>query len=651
MNKIKSISLQNIKNFQQQLDIKLDGKNLLIYGENGTGKTTISSALNILFRSSYAKNDEEITRYFVNDSKSIDCFVNIHTIKSNPMLTNYDSYIGVITDDDTPSEYKISGTDLVIKGNIEAQKTFRASDFLNYRLLMKLSSLRNSNEIDLQEIFIEDIFPYVFFTSTDLIFNDKKFTFSNPIEIWDFIKSNLTEFGAKKKSMTKGQISGMNFNINILKGLLGSFNENLKELISYININGKTYLKQLGYSFTFILKLAKDAEITEENASFQLGPFSLILSVDSYEGLKDLDLHPQSFLNEAKLSAIAIALRFAVLSKKLHTDCLKFLVIDDLLISLDMCNREKVLDLIIKEFVPKYQTFIMTHDMNFFKLVEHYISKHSNIEEWKKFELYQVEDTATGKFDPILIDDDSDHLAKANKYYRIGEYTVSALYLRKQLEKHIIERLPKEYQVSLDRKFNDLSYLWERCIERYSALKRPIDENTKNSFSNSKLLLLNPQAHHTLSAPVYSEELKRAFQLVKSIEINYPIIESIVLLSEGMVLRFQHPTENYSFDFKLKSDYFFDRFNGKLNIYYPKCKVLEWQHNGVEFFEFKTGQRMTQTQIERVQAREDRMDKVIENLEVVSQLNINRIMFSENTRIMNGIWKLNEILNKAGVTL
>jgi wobble nucleotide-excising tRNase len=103
-------------------------------------------------------------------------------------------------------------------------------------------------------------------------------------------------------------------------------------------------------------------------------PFVLRINIPEYENEKDALHKPHSFLNEAKLSALAISIRLAILTEKRQADCLKFIILDDLLISLDMRNREKVLELLLsKDFIDNYQIIILTHDRMFYQMAKHKI--------------------------------------------------------------------------------------------------------------------------------------------------------------------------------------------------------------------------------------------------------------------------------------
>ena len=76
---------------------------------------------------------------------------------------------------------------------------------------------------------------------------------------------------------------------------------------------------------------------------------------------------PQAFLNEAKLTQLALSVRFAASLVNLHESDLKLLVLDDLLVSLDLSNRMKVVEILLSETFDNYQKIILTHDLGFFR--------------------------------------------------------------------------------------------------------------------------------------------------------------------------------------------------------------------------------------------------------------------------------------------
>ena len=92
---------------------------------------------------------------------------------------------------------------------------------------------------------------------------------------------------------------------------------------------------------------------------------------------------PQSFLNESKLTAIALSVRFTILERR-PPSTIKILALDDLLISLDMSNRMDVLKLIFKLYENKFQLMFFTHDKSFFREIKRMIE--DRISNWMIYE-------------------------------------------------------------------------------------------------------------------------------------------------------------------------------------------------------------------------------------------------------------------------
>jgi len=68
--KIQSIEITNYKAFLGTYLIKVDGKNLFIYGENGSGKSSLYYALKDFFQSSIENIDlHELENIFVSEEK------------------------------------------------------------------------------------------------------------------------------------------------------------------------------------------------------------------------------------------------------------------------------------------------------------------------------------------------------------------------------------------------------------------------------------------------------------------------------------------------------------------------------------------------------------------------------------------------------
>ena len=101
---------------------------------------------------------------------------------------------------------------------------------------------------------------------------------------------------------------------------------------------------------------------------------------------------PQSYLNEARLSAIAIAIRLAILKERYIERAPRIMVLDDLLLSLDLGNRSSLLKVLLKKYAPLYQLIILTHDRVFFDCVLNHLSDEEQ-KKWCILEMYETKET------------------------------------------------------------------------------------------------------------------------------------------------------------------------------------------------------------------------------------------------------------------
>src|SRR5690606_18124250 len=88
----------------------------------------------------------------------------------------------------------------------------------------------------------------------------------------------------------------------------------------------------------------------------------------------------QYFLNEARLTALAISLYLASIKVNPTKGALKILVLDDLLIGLDMSNRLPLLEILKNHFVDvkaddRFQIIMTTYDKVWYELVKSYFGE------------------------------------------------------------------------------------------------------------------------------------------------------------------------------------------------------------------------------------------------------------------------------------
>jgi hypothetical protein len=269
----------------------------------------------------------------------------------------------------------------------------------------------------------------------------------------------------------------------------------------------------------YIKEFFFDMEFTED------GKVEFIINVKI--DFMDNDLNSYHyFLNEAKLSALAIAIHFAIIrniSDKLEDSSLKLLILDDLLISLDMSNRLSLITL-LKEYFSDFQLFLFTHDKGFFEILKEKMS-------WKAYEMYV---DSTGEFEKPHIKKSLNYFESAKKHFDEYDYPACANYLRKEVER--LKKIKEKQEQSLynDKEIfkkikkllvqSDLSdelkcgQLRGKLIGFKKGLER--DVSVEIELKNIRSItdrILNPQSHDDTSKPLYKKELLEAFEIIEGV--------------------------------------------------------------------------------------------------------------------------------------
>ncbi|BDD04598.1 AAA family ATPase [Aureibacter tunicatorum] len=649
MKQLKSISLRNFKFFygeeaNDSNTINLEGKNLLVYGENGSGKSSVYWAFYTILQS-YLKNDNsEITKYFTAETPP-----KPSNLKNRYASNDTKSGIDLVFIDESENEITktVSDTEINTKGgNNEIEKIHTISDFLNYKYISKFYDFRNSQNADLFDLFEKELLMFIDFGEEVYHFQSgiNQGKFAN--KWWEYISSeyiNLPKWTSNNKKV--------HFLKKETKNYINQFEDFKKKLSNYlltISESANKYLKEKFHeNLTFSIELEEDYtfnhDLVEKSNQGKLDSPKINLSVefnsDKIDDNKKNISRPHTFLNEAKLTAIFLSLRLAMLKKRpKFENFTKLLIIDDLLISLDMSNREIVLDILLDEF-NDYQTLFFTHDINLFNFVKNKLKQNKVESSWKIKEMYSHH-CAEDKFEkPLIIDSDYSDEEKAKKYFDKKDYTTCSLYLRKSFEKVIREKLPIETIKTADDKFITLNNLWKKFIERANLLGSPVPKSTIDHFEQSKLLILNPQAHYSeLSAPVYKYELDNAFTILDKIKQIHLTFKKVILMKDCQI-KFTHPKEKYWCEYRLIQDFITE--NNKITTY-PDCKTIKWEYNGQKNTIPSSGKQFTQDQVDKFS--KNKLDSFQDQLKSDTVLNVDRETFLTNTLTVDGGYTLKELL-------
>lgn len=623
---IDKIKLKNFKFFNGEETLNLDGKSLLLYGENGSGKSSLYWALYTFFQSA-SKSEGDIKKYFDKaDSENL----------INKYAGEEDASIALEFEDETSNE--VSYLKMETHDGTLIKEMASTSEFINYRLLSKIYDFYNSEDIDLFPFIEKEMLEFMTLRSSLGDYSNTPNSKKGD-DWWAYLKHGLGENNHPRHDSRKviNFTTRLNTFCNDLEFYLVSLIEETNKLLKInFSFDVKLYfeIKHASYNDFIDKRHIRSRKVTFPRVVIKA---QLVNSLDK-NILIEIE-KPHVHLNEAKLSAIALCLRLAQLKERQLQDTSKLLVLDDLLLSLDMSNRDIVLNIIINQ-LNEYQIIFLTHDRNFFDFIKHKINQQGSTSKWNINEMYPHISEVDNIEKPLIIESDFSEEEKAIRYFKLKDYTTCSLYLRKSFEKTLKNKLPPELIKSHDGGFISLNSLWQKFVARAQVLATPVPQGIRDSFDQSKLLILNPQAHYSeLSQPIYRIELEQAFQLLTDIKALV-LPNKRLLLSKGHIIHFKHPTQNYWIKYELSSD--LEAVNKNLTLF-PKCKISAWQFDGEDYHVPGTGKVFTQEEVKAFS--ENRLDRVIEMLMKDAVLAIDKEMFLSNTFIENTSVAFSEVLN------
>ena len=503
---INRIHICGFKAFPNDFELQLEGKNLLMYGENGSGKSSIYYALHCMFQAPLKPDAGK--KYF--DPASEQHLKNLNNLDA-------DSKIWIDFDGRHPFIYNIDkeGYQFTLLGGKHPLPAQVNGCFVNHQFLFHFFNFRNSQRINLFPVFIKDILPFCKDDNTGLHIG----------EMYDEITASIIKKG---RHIHPDYISNIEY-----------FNKAVKKVVEDINIyasdrynesfkdeDDNELVIRLRYDSNFdkpeddtneywlkydnIIELVKEnGEIKERKSSYKKlnEPFiGLEISEKMPDGNLRKIVKPHTYFNEAKLTAIALSVRFALLNIEKPADG-RFLALDDMLISLDMSNRAKVVDFLLK-ISDKYKIYLFTHDKMFFEYFKHKTKK--NQDAWVYKEIYMDYDKTP------YIRNSEDYLGQAEHYIKQHEYEIAGNFLRKEAEAFCKNFLPKKKQLTGDFAHLDLNGLIMNCKD-YAAESGVIDISIFNELDEHRKFILNPSSHDSYDVAKYGHEVKRCLQTLRKL--------------------------------------------------------------------------------------------------------------------------------------
>lgn len=542
---ISKIEIEGFKAFPNYFSMELGDKNLLMYGENGSGKSSIYYALHALLQSVF--KDDKGAKYFktVEDSStgegsfvSDENLVNIY--RSEDVKKNaFQPYIKITLDNGNVWKLDRGGLQ---SENGEDYREIRIINttavFINHSYISRFHSARNSESINLWNVFIKDILP--FYAKKD---EDKSLA--------DVYYDIIAERPKGKTEIDKLKKRIQSFNDRLYNDVIGEINKKATDTYNQ-------YFKNEGDpELVITLQYFADDDKTNNPLSeeyylafdkFHSTHYSLRyprIGIDVVSGGQSIN-KPQSFFNEAKLTAIALSVRYALLNLD-NPDDGSFLALDDMLISLDMSNRTKVINYLLDVVSTKYKIYLFTHDRAFFELTKEVISAKNLKSGWLFKEIYNSEIVSEN---PKCYHSD-DSFTRAKYHFKNFDYPASANYLRKAVEELMLLFPPYISK-------NDNGTDKEKLRAKIDSAKNVLECTDGNVTDIQRIIfslgtLLNPLSHRSIDNNIYRTELEAVMDIIPRLRqhvINLDIKEVIAI--ENDVILYMDETENKKCEIKVR---------------------------------------------------------------------------------------------------
>ncbi len=493
--KIKKIDIRDYKAFYGLNEFNVEGKNLFVYGENGSGKSSFYYALKDFFQSSTETlNYDETENIFLTKAQKGKGYIKV-TFNPDKDGTAIDKAYTV----------KKTSKDTYTTGDTSIRDAIKLKSFLTYKHLLGIHHIKKDNEIDLFDLLVKGVLKH---------FKSVAITGTKELgELWQDVENTVVKETSRTYNTTQKKKE--------VDEAFNAFNTAFKKLFERNSVENimkfaQPILDKFGHNIEIELHYTEARTTTD----FKIERNHVRAKV-KYLG-KEIP-KPHIFLNEARLSAIAISIYLGMVKRHVQGIAYKVLFLDDIFIGLDISNRLPLLKIIDEEF-PQYQVFITTYDKPWYEFVKSTYLDRNNA--WKSFEFY-ARRTRKGFEVPVMRENNSNshvqnYIDKAEAYFNQADNKAAGVYLRSAFE-FILKRFCFGKKVPVPF-YLDSSKM--KTDEFWSSLKTyktthpacGLTPATTAQIDHYTSLVLNPLSHHDINKHEITTEIRGAITAIKTLK-------------------------------------------------------------------------------------------------------------------------------------
>jgi energy-coupling factor transporter ATP-binding protein EcfA2 len=493
--RIDRLSLHNFRAFPGPTDthFQFDGKNLLVYGENGSGKSSIFHALNEFF---------SIQGTAGSRATKLEAYANKFS-----GLWMHDTWVEVSFNDSTERRWDTTTHPADTRPTAHAPTVNAAyrKAMLDYRSLLDTNYSHGDDPVNLFDVCVNAVlrdFRTAHGGSEQSLY-----------ELWQSLKEYINP-AASRNWAAKARID-----------LTRSFNDGLASILEHLLPKMNDFLSQLGWQEVTVTALRFPRLAYNNKRLLRDRGFTGCSITPEIEFRGSSLERPHHFLNEARLSALALAMYFAgrsICGNTVMPGVPKIMVLDDVLIGLDQSNRLPVLKLLTEHFAD-WQIVLLTHDRVWFETARMYLPD----ADWSSLEMFegaQADGTVRPIIRPKNMNVIADNLALAKSFLTDHHDNAAALHCRMAFEQSL-KKFCERKGVPVAFKANAKDLTTENLLNAIDAWlggasrapqKAALDPHLVAARS-SRSVVLNPYSHST-PVTLVTSEIQTAIAAVETLE-------------------------------------------------------------------------------------------------------------------------------------